>query len=72
MPDLCRSCDRRALDHGGCRCQAFLLTGDAAATDPVCSKSDRRGVVDLLLATPGAAPPEMVMRGPRPVAAVHR
>lgn len=72
MPDLCRSCDRRSVDHGGCRCQAFLLTGDAAATDPVCSKSDRRGVVDLLLATPGAAPPEMVMRGPGPVAAVRR
>ncbi len=36
MPEPCRSCDRRTLDFGGCRCQAFLLTGDAAATDPVC------------------------------------
>ncbi len=36
MPEPCRSCDRRELDFGGCRCQAFLLTGDASATDPVC------------------------------------
>jgi pyrroloquinoline quinone biosynthesis protein E len=36
MPEPCRSCDRRDKDFGGCRCQAFLLTGDAAATDPVC------------------------------------
>jgi pyrroloquinoline quinone biosynthesis protein E len=36
MPEPCRSCDRRALDFGGCRCQAFHLTGNASATDPVC------------------------------------
>ncbi|MGZ4813426.1 MAG: pyrroloquinoline quinone biosynthesis protein PqqE [Terriglobales bacterium] len=36
MPEPCRSCDRRKVDFGGCRCQAFLLTGDARATDPVC------------------------------------
>ena len=36
MPEPCRSCDRRTEDFGGCRCQAFLLTGDATATDPVC------------------------------------
>lgn len=39
MPDPCRSCDRREVDFGGCRCQAFLLTGDAARTDPVCHLS---------------------------------
>jgi pyrroloquinoline quinone biosynthesis protein E len=39
MPDPCRSCDRRELDFGGCRCQAFQLTGDAARTDPVCHLS---------------------------------
>ena len=37
MPDPCRSCDRKEIDFGGCRCQAFALTGDAARTDPVCS-----------------------------------
>lgn len=39
MPEPCRSCDRRDEDFGGCRCQAFLLTGNAAATDPACAKS---------------------------------
>jgi len=49
MQEPCRSCDRRTEDFGGCRCQAFLLTGDAAATDPVCSLSPRRELVDLAL-----------------------
>ena len=39
MQEPCRSCDERHKDFGGCRCQAFMVTGDAAATDPVCSKS---------------------------------
>ncbi|HET9599197.1 MAG TPA: pyrroloquinoline quinone biosynthesis protein PqqE [Anaeromyxobacteraceae bacterium] len=38
MPEPCRSCDRRAIDHGGCRCRAFLATGDPAAGDPACSR----------------------------------
>jgi PqqA peptide cyclase len=36
MQEPCRSCPRRDIDFGGCRCQAFALTGDACATDPVC------------------------------------
>jgi pyrroloquinoline quinone biosynthesis protein E len=36
MKEPCASCPRRELDFGGCRCQAFALTGDASATDPVC------------------------------------
>jgi pyrroloquinoline quinone biosynthesis protein E len=63
MSESCRSCDRRGVDFGGCRCQAFQLLGDAAATDPVCSRSPDRGVVDLLLPPPGDVP-EFVMRGP--------
>ena len=39
MRDPCRSCERRELDFGGCRCQAFQLTGDPARTDPVCHLS---------------------------------
>jgi pyrroloquinoline quinone biosynthesis protein E len=46
MQEPCRSCDRRALDFGGCRCQAFALTGDAAATDPACRLSPERVRVD--------------------------
>jgi PqqA peptide cyclase len=42
MPEPCRSCPRREIDFGGCRCQAFLLTGDAANTDPACSLSPYR------------------------------
>ena len=39
LPAPCASCERREIDFGGCRCQAFLLTGDARATDPVCHLS---------------------------------
>ena len=39
MPEPCRSCDRREIDWGGCRCQALALTGDARNTDPACYKS---------------------------------
>jgi len=56
MQEPCRSCDRRAQDFGGCRCQAFLLAGDAAATDPVCSLSPQRSKVDAILAEINALP----------------
>ena len=46
MPDPCRSCDRKEIDFGGCRCQAFALTGDAARTDPVCHLSPDHGIVE--------------------------
>ncbi|HEY7311619.1 MAG TPA: pyrroloquinoline quinone biosynthesis protein PqqE [Gemmataceae bacterium] len=39
MPEPCRSCPERERDFGGCRCQAALLTGDAANTDPACGLS---------------------------------
>lgn len=45
MPDLCRTCDRREIDWGGCRCQALALTGDAAATDPACELSPDHAVM---------------------------
>ena len=56
MQEPCRSCERRHLDFGGCRCQALLLAGDPAAADPVCSLSPQRGLVDETIAQ--AAPPE--------------
>ena len=46
MPEPCRSCERRAEDFGGCRCQAFLLTGDANATDPVCTLAPSHHLVE--------------------------
>ena len=45
MPEPCRSCDEKERDFGGCRCQAFLLTGDADNADPVCSKSAHHGLI---------------------------
>ncbi|MCF3139520.1 pyrroloquinoline quinone biosynthesis protein PqqE [Paenarthrobacter sp. AR 02] len=51
MPDPCRSCDRKEIDFGGCRCQAFALTGDAARTDPVCHLSPDHGLIEAAVAT---------------------
>ena len=45
MPEPCKSCDRRAQDFGGCRCQAFHLTGNAAATDPACVLSPQHSLI---------------------------
>jgi len=46
MPEPCKSCEHRTRDFGGCRCQAFLLTGEAATTDPVCTLAPLRSLVD--------------------------
>lgn len=46
MKEPCGSCDERKQDFGGCRCQAYQLTGDARAADPVCAKSPEHGVVE--------------------------
>ena len=46
MPEPCRSCPQKLIDFGGCRCQAFLLTGNAAVTDPVCSLSPNHNIID--------------------------
>jgi len=54
MPEPCQSCSEREKDFGGCRCQAWLLTGDASATDPVCTKSSQRVVVDQMIAAANA------------------
>lgn len=56
MPDTCKSCARHDIDHGGCRCQAMALAGDAAATDPVCRHSPARAVVDRMLAEVSETP----------------
>ncbi|MBM7066198.1 pyrroloquinoline quinone biosynthesis protein PqqE [Actibacterium sp. 188UL27-1] len=66
MQEPCRSCEFKGRDFGGCRCQAMALAGDAAATDPVCSKSplhhkvkalvDNQDVVEDLTFRAAAAP----------------
>jgi len=67
MAEPCRSCDRRGIDFGGCRCQAFHLTGDAARTDPACELApDHALVADAVaLAESGAARPAIVLRSMR-------
>ena len=50
MQGDCGGCEEREKDFGGCRCQAYLVTGDAGATDPVCPKSEHRGRIDAMLA----------------------
>jgi PqqA peptide cyclase len=56
MREPCRSCERREIDFGGCRCQAFALTGDARATDPVCHLAPRHDEVAALAAAHDEAP----------------
>ena len=46
MTEPCRSCDEKEKDFGGCRCQAFMLTGDATNADPVCSKSPYHHLIE--------------------------
>ena len=56
-PEACRACDRLEIDWGGCRCQAFALTGDAARMDPACHMSSDHAVMqDALAAADGQAP----------------
>jgi pyrroloquinoline quinone biosynthesis protein E len=55
MQEPCRSCDRRHDDFGGCRCQAFLLTGNAEATDPVCALSPDHHLVETVRPAASAA-----------------
>ncbi len=45
MREPCRSCPEKTKDFGGCRCQAYLMTGDARATDPVCGKSPQHAAL---------------------------
>ncbi|MGH3692776.1 MAG: pyrroloquinoline quinone biosynthesis protein PqqE [Pseudonocardiaceae bacterium] len=53
MPEPCRSCPRKEIDFGGCRCQAFALTGDAARADPVCRLSPDHHLIDAALKNAG-------------------
>jgi PqqA peptide cyclase len=62
MPEPCRSCERREIDWGGCRCQAFALTGDAARTDPACALSPDHALLAEASREAAAATPDFVYR----------
>ena len=66
LPEPCRSCPEKGQDFGGCRCQAYLLTGDAEATDPACDRSPAHAAV-LAAAeqADAAAPAPLVFRRPQ-------
>lgn len=64
MQDPCKTCDRREQDFGGCRCQAFLLTGDSCATDPVCSLSPQRQKVNEIVEANNQASPDTLQEKP--------
>ena len=81
MKEPCRSCPEKGRDFGGCRCQAYLLTGDAANADPVCDLSPHHHLVTeavaqaelLAAAAPAGAPREqpLVFRTPRNSSRLH-
>ncbi len=70
MPEPCRSCERREIDWGGCRCQALAITGDAAKTDPACCLSPQHDKILALAETESAraAPAFDYRQMARPVA----
>jgi pyrroloquinoline quinone biosynthesis protein E len=70
MKEPCRSCPEKTKDFGGCRCQAYLMTGDAANADPVCDRSPHHHLVTEAVARAGRAQgavekPVLIFRGPR-------
>lgn len=71
MKEPCSSCDEKEKDFGGCRCQAYLLAGDARAADPVCAKSPQHEQVLRIVrqgqSAPPAAPQPLVFRSNPPV-----
>ncbi|MCG8353997.1 MAG: pyrroloquinoline quinone biosynthesis protein PqqE [Kiloniellales bacterium] len=63
LPEPCRSCDRKELDWGGCRCQAFAFTGDAGNTDPACELSPFHAqMLGVAETASGEAPPDFAYR----------
>jgi pyrroloquinoline quinone biosynthesis protein E len=64
MPEPCQGCAFKERDWGGCRCQALAMTGDAAATDPVCDRSPHHHLLQEALAGRGGTAPAFVYRRP--------
>ena len=65
MKEPCRSCDRREIDWGGCRCQAFALLGDTHATDPACELSPDHAVMQAAVTESEGSAGTYVFRKPR-------
>jgi pyrroloquinoline quinone biosynthesis protein E len=65
MPAPCRGCERAETDWGGCRCQAFALTGDAAVTDPACALSPHHTLLALTVEEAAGAGEAFIYREPQ-------
>ncbi len=68
MNEPCRRCPERFKDFGGCRCQAYMLTGDAANADPVCSLSPYHGLIEKALDSaqrPDRSAKPLIFRNPK-------
>jgi pyrroloquinoline quinone biosynthesis protein E len=57
MMEPCRTCARKEIDFGGCRCQAFMLAGNAAEADPICRLSPHHGIVESMRTVPATDAP---------------
>jgi pyrroloquinoline quinone biosynthesis protein E len=69
MPEPCKSCDRREIDWGGCRCQAFALLGEAGVTDPACELSPNHHVMQEAVRESEMANRPYIFRRPEKVTA---
>ncbi|MFD4604008.1 pyrroloquinoline quinone biosynthesis protein PqqE [Streptomyces sp. NPDC058464] len=63
MREPCRGCALRTTDFGGCRCQAYALTGDARNTDPACRHAPDHHLVPLRRTSAAAVPREAPAEG---------
>ncbi|MGW7082514.1 hypothetical protein ACWGH2_03315 [Streptomyces sp. NPDC054871] len=62
MREPCCGCALRTVDFGGCRCQAYALTGDASRTDPACHRSPDNATVRALVGGAGGRASDFVYR----------
>lgn len=71
LPSPCRDCDEKEKDFGGCRCQAFMLTGDMHKTDPVCDKSPDHHLIQAAITQSEQPKENLFFRDPKTIIPVH-
>lgn len=71
LPSPCRDCDEKEKDFGGCRCQAFMLTGDMHKTDPVCDKSPDHHLIQAAITQSQQPTENLFYRDPKTDIPIH-
>lgn len=71
LPSPCRDCDEKEKDFGGCRCQAFMLTGDMHKTDPVCDKSPDHHLIQAAITQSEQPAENLFYRDPKTEIPIH-